>query len=163
MLLLDLICGRKVNTSLHLTIVFINASHDDSFCLSLASRCQRGERRYIKLSNKHQATTRRLRELEKFHQKYSVLVNSDKTSTVSCWCVCVLCTGRITGMKCLLWFAELMTLFCFSYCPRRAWAATGIVVCQFVCLFVLFSICSPGTWLATRGLYSTFIRGVIYS
>ncbi len=85
MLLLDLIWGRKVNTSLHLTTVFINASHDESFCLSLASRCQRGERRYIKLSNKHQATTRRLRELEKFHQKYSVLVNSDKTSTVSCW------------------------------------------------------------------------------
>ncbi|XP_064389663.1 uncharacterized protein LOC135337625 isoform X2 [Halichondria panicea] len=46
-------------------------------------RCQRGEMRYIKLSNKHQATTRRLRELEKSHQKYSVLVNSDKISTNS--------------------------------------------------------------------------------
>ncbi len=35
--------------------------------------------------------------------------------------------------------------------PRRAWAATGIVVCQSVCLSVLFNLL---TWLPQHCVYS---------
>ena len=41
----------------------------------------------------------------------------------------------------LLFAPQHVSPVCNNY-PRRAWAATGIVVCLFVCL--IFSICSPG-------------------
>ncbi len=59
------------------------------------------------------------------------------------------------------WAATGIVVCLFVCYPRRAWAATGIVVCQLVCLF--FSICSPGchstAWIAFTQQVITFKSG----
>ncbi len=68
-------------------------------------------------------------------------------------------------LNCFSVVYPFMSAFDITYnYPRRAWATTGIVVCQSVCLF--FSICSPGchstaftAWIAFTQQVITFKSG----
>ncbi len=62
------------------------------------------------------------------------------------WCTCDgRLSSRCTACAQFWWLSNITGTY--NYYPRRAWAATGLVVCQSVCLFVclsVISICSPG-------------------